>query len=204
MSNPIKMFEKLCKGFLGPTPSFTSIQLLEVFLYIGKHTPVGRKKLSKTLEIGEGAMRNMLSRLEKAGLIKIENRGCILTDKGLRILKELENSILEVGSLKIELPWSYKYNYAVVVRGKAHMVKKGLEQRDAAIRGGAEGAMILTYVDGRLEMPGACIISEEAPEFASKLIEIVKPQDKDVVIITGAEDLKKAKYGALVTIQTLF
>jgi len=204
LSDTVKIFERLCKGFPGPTPSFTSIQLLEVFLYIGKYAPVGRKKLSKTLEIGEGVIRNILNRLEKARLIKIEDQGCILTDRGLKILKELENSFLEIGSLNIELPWSYKHNYTVVVRGKAHMVKKGLEQRDAAIRGGAEGAMILTYVDGRVEMPGVCVISEEAPDFASKIIEIIKPQDKDVVIIAGADDLKKAKYGALAALQTLF
>jgi Mn-dependent DtxR family transcriptional regulator len=195
--------EKLVEGQPGPAPSFTSTHLLELLLYLGREAPVGRKKLSLTLKIGEGVVRSMLSRLVKAKIVNVTNEGCMLTSKGLKIYKQISSILIEVGELDIEIPWDQPCNYAVVLKKRSHLVKKGLEQRDAAIRAGAEAALVMTYLDNELHMPGVSILSEERPDFASQIIEKIKPEENDVIIIAGAKEYKKAKYGALAAAQTL-
>jgi len=91
----------------------------------------------------------------------------------------------------------------VILKRRSQNVKKGLEQRDAAIRAGAEAALVMTYLNNILHMPGVSILSEERPAFASQIIEKVKPDQSDVIIIAGAKEDRKAKYGALAAAQTL-
>ncbi len=195
--------EKLAEGQPGPTPSFTSINLLELILYLGKESPVGRKRLSSKLELGEGVVRNMLSRLEKAGIIKITKEGCVLTPEGLRMYEEISSVLIEKGQVDIPIPWSHPYNYVIVLKKRSHLVRIGLEQRDAAVRAGAEGAIVMTYVNNELHMPGVSILSIERPDFASQVIEKVRPEEGDVIIIAGAKDYRRAKYGALAAAQTI-
>jgi Mn-dependent DtxR family transcriptional regulator len=197
------MLEKLVEGQPGPTPSFTSTHLLELLLYLGEEAPVGRKKLSSILKIGEGVIRSMLSRLVKARIVNVTNEGCVLTSKGMRIYKQISSILIEVGELDIEIPWDQPHNYAVVLKKRSHLVKKGLEQRDAAIRAGAEAALVMTYLDNELHMPGVSVLTEERPDFASQIIKKIKPEENDVIIIAGAKEYKKAKYGALAAAQTL-
>jgi len=197
------ILEKLVEGQPGPTPSFTSTHLLELLLYLGREAPVGRKKLSSTLKIGEGVIRSMLSRLVNASIVNVTNEGCVLTSKGMKIYKQISSILIEVGELDIEIPWDQPHNYAVVLKKRSHLVKKGLEQRDAAIRAGAEAALVMTYLNDELYMPGVSVLSEERPDFASQIIEKIKPEEKDVIIIAGAKEYKKAKYGALAAAQTL-
>jgi len=197
------ILEKLVEGQPGPTPSFTSTHLLELLLYLGREAPVGRKKLSSTLKIGEGVIRSMLSRLVNASIVNVTNEGCVLTSKGMKIYKQISSILIEVGELDIEIPWDQPHNYAVVLKKRSHLVKKGLEQRDAAIRAGAEAALVMTYINDELYMPGVSVLSEERPDFASQIIEKIKPEEKDVIIIAGAKEYKKAKYGALAAAQTL-
>ncbi len=197
------LLEKLAECQPGPTPSFTSINLLELILYLGRESPVGRKRLSSKLELGEGVVRNMLTRLEKAGIIKITKEGCVLTREGLRMYEEISSILIEKGQVDILVPWSHPYNYVVVLKKRSHLVKIGLEQRDAAIRAGADAAMVMTYVNNELHMPGVSILSIERPDFASEVIEKIKPEEGDVIIIAGAKDYRKAKYGALAAAQTI-
>lgn len=197
------LLEKLAEGRPGPTPSFTPIHLLELLLYLGREAPVGRKKLSSSLKIGEGAIRSMLKRLVKAGIVDVTDEGCVLTSNGMKIYNKVSSMLIEVGLVDINMPWDHQYNYTVVLRGRSHLVKKGLEQRDAAIRAGAGAALVMTYLDNELHMPGVSILSREKPEFASEVVEKIKPGNGDAIIIVGADDYRKAKYGALAAAQTL-
>lgn len=145
----------------------------------------------------------MLSRLVKARIVNVTNEGCVLTSKGIEIYKQISSMLTEVGELDVEIPWDQPYNYVVVLKKRSHLVKKGLEQRDAAIRAGAEAALVMTYLDNELHMPGVSILTEERPHFASQIIKKIKPEENDVIIIAGAKEYKKAKYGALAAAQTL-
>ncbi|MEN2974109.1 MAG: DUF4443 domain-containing protein [Candidatus Caldarchaeales archaeon] len=187
----------------GPSPSFSSTQMLTLLLYLGKEAPVGRKKISKDLRLGEGVVRNMLNRLVEAKIAKITSKGCSLTSRGMSIYNQITSIIREVGHVDIELPWSYASNYGIVVRGRSHLVRRGLEQRDAAIKSEAEAALIMIYVDGKLHMPNISVLSDERPEFSKRIIEKFKPEEGDVIIIAGANDLNKARYGSIAAAQTL-
>lgn len=198
------ILEKLAEKQPGPLPTFTAVQVLGVLLYLGRTRVVGRKKLSGVLEIGEGAVRNILGRLRSAGLIEVERRGCRLSEKGLEVYRRLAEVLVEHGRLEgVEMPWQYPENYSVLVKDRASKLRRGLEQRDAAIRAGAEAVMILVYRNGCLHMPGVSNISKERPEFAAKLVEALRPGEGDVVIIAAAGRAADARNGALAAAQTL-
>jgi len=204
MTSVKRALERLTRRQPGPLPSFTRTQLMDLIMIIGRSETIGRKRLSKLMGLGEGAVRTMLMRLKDDGLIEVVGReGCRLTQKGKRIYRELEKTIKDLGELELELPWNYPSNYAIVVKDRAKLVRRGLEQRDEAIRAGARAAIILTYQDDRLMMPGITDLMEEHPSFASSIIEAIKPENGDVIIIVGADDPLSARHGALAAAETL-
>jgi hypothetical protein len=96
------------------------------------------------------------------------------------------------------------YNIAILIRNQAEKVNKGLEQRDAAVRAGASGATTLIYKDHKLILPTVSAdISEDYPKAFRQIIQLMKPVDNDVVIVSCGETLKDAEYGALAAAWTL-
>ncbi len=188
----------------GPQPSFQSFQLLDALLTIDREAPIGRKKLSEKLGVGEGTVRTMLQRLKAESLVEVKGKGgCALSEKGKRLISELRERLVEVGSLSLRLPWDYPENYALIVRGASSKVRRGIEQRDEAIKAGAKALLVLSYQDGRLLMPGVADLTAEKPEFASELIDKLKPREGDIILIAGASSLPEARRGALAAAQTL-
>lgn len=204
MSSVKKALERLTRRQPGPLPSFTRTQFMDLIMIIGRSETIGRKRLSRLMGLGEGAIRTMLMRLREDGLIEVVGKeGCKLTQKGRRVYKELEKLIKDIGELELELPWSHPSNYTIVMKNRASLVKRGLEQRDEAIRAGAKAAIILTYQDDKLMMPGVTDLMAEHPKFASSIIEAVKPENGDVIIIVGADDPLSARHGALAAAETI-
>jgi len=188
----------------GPRPSFQSHHVLEAILVIGREAPIGRKRLAEILGLGEGAVRTLIQRLKDQSIVSVLGRGgCALSGKGEELLRELERRMRDVGPVRLELPWSYPANYVLIIHDAVGRVSKGLEQRDEAVRAGAKALMILTYQGGRLLMPGVSDLSAERPEFASHLIEELRPVDGDVILITGGDSLAEARRGALAAALTL-
>ncbi|MCD6313011.1 MAG: DUF4443 domain-containing protein [Thaumarchaeota archaeon] len=199
-----QLLESLAAKPLGPQPTFQSIQFLEALLTINKEAPIGRKRLSEKLSLGEGAVRTLLQRLKSESLIEVIGKGgCVLSEKGKALISELKGKLKDIGSTRLKLPWSYPENYVIIVKGAAHLVRRGLEQRDEAIKAGAKALLVLTYVDGRLLMPGISDITLEKPDFALQLIKELKPENGDVILIAGASHPIEAKRGALAAAQTL-
>jgi len=188
----------------GPQPGFQSFQLLDALLTIDREAPIGRKKLSEKLGVGEGTVRTMLQRLKAESLVEVKGKGgCALSEKGKRLISELRERLVEVGSLSLRLPWDYPENYALMVRGASSKVRRGIEQRDEAIKAGAKALLVLSYQGGRLLMPGVADLTAEKPEFASELIDKLKPREGDIILIAGASSLPEARRGALAAAQTL-
>ena len=118
----------------GPQPGFQSFQLLDALLTIDREAPIGRKKLSEKLGVGEGTIRTMLQRLKAASLVEVKGKGgCSLSEKGKRLISELRERLVEAGSLSLRLPWDYPENYALMVRGASSKVRRGIEQRDCLL-----------------------------------------------------------------------
>lgn len=181
----------------GPAPAFTPVQLAYALMVIGGEVGVGRKRLAQLLGLGEGTVRTMLSRLASAGLIRTTKKGLSLTEKGRQAFQSISTVVKSMGRPAFPLPWELEHSVGVLVKGMADKVVSGLEERDEAIRHGAEAAIILTREADGIHMPRISNISQERPEFAKNVEEFFKPSVGDVMIIAGAHDEQRALYAAL-------
>lgn len=187
----------------GPSPSYDIIHVIETLELIRDKGPIGRGKLSRALNIGEGVMKTLLRKLRIAGIIEVGIRGVKLTAEGLELAMKLKKAMpirAKFGEMVLTVD---KYNYGILVKGKANLVKKGLEQRDAAIKAGASGASTLIYVNGRLIMPPDIDISLLAPNLSDEILSELNPEEGDVIVIGSGADPKSAKRGALAAALTL-
>jgi len=150
------------------------------------------------LNLPEGTVRGMLSKLSEEGLIDAKKLGCILTEQGKEMLSgwlKRHNIIsiqpVDFGPLKIA-----DAHVAVQVRKVGQIPL--LEKRDLAVRAGAKGAIMLTFSKGKLGMPLTYPDLPEAfPKVATALSTSFHFEDGDLLIIGGAENEWRALEGAL-------
>jgi hypothetical protein len=89
------------------------------------------------------------------------------------------------------------YNYAFLIKNSGQKIKSGIEQRDAAIMGGAERAIAIVTRNGHLSIAAISnSVEKEFPDAAAKILKNLKPEENDVIIIAGASSLIRAKRGA--------
>jgi len=198
MTSEFKRFIESLARPKGPGPS-TTFSMFHIFyaLELMAEKPIGRNKLAEKLNVGEGAIRTIISRLKDAGLIVTSKEGSILTDKGFNVWgKFVEFFPKRIGIEKTLLTTS-EYNYAFLVKNRGHKVKSGIDQRDAAIMGGARRAVAIVTKQGHLIVESVSnSIEKDFPEAAKKILEDLKPEDNDVIMIAGADNPLKAKRGA--------
>jgi len=181
----------------GPLPRFSNIHVQMALDLISKHKRIGRKQITSKLGIGEGSVRTILDHLKKRGLITSSRGGHALTERGRFFLgKPPEFVQVDVGDLTVG-----KVNVATIVRGAAPKVKRGIEQRDEAIKVGANGATVLVFKNGKLRIKGG--FARVGKEANKALIKALKPKEGDVVIIGAGKDLLTAEAGARAAARTL-
>ncbi|MCS7131480.1 MAG: winged helix-turn-helix transcriptional regulator [Hadesarchaea archaeon] len=181
----------------GPLPRFAEWQVRKALEIIAERGRIGRKELARELGTGEGSVRTILERLERRGLITSSRRGHSITAKGRRELGKVSRYVrVDAGDLTVG-----DVDVATIVRGAAAMVKQGIEQRDEAIKAGADGATVLVLKDGKLQFPDGFF--EVPHEVGELLIEIFKPKEGDVVIIGTGKDELRAEAGARAAARTL-
>ncbi len=185
---------------LGPgrAPYFVEVHVIKTLMVIGSEGPVGRGRLARAIMLGEGAIRTLLRHLERQGLIKTSKAGIALTENGRKVFSELQSEI----GIAVEVPRSSitvgSFNIAVLVKNGARAIKGGIEQRDAAIAIGAQGATTLTFKGNELIMP---LVSEDVfrdvPQIRDRLMSELKPGENDVIVIGSAHDKLTAEFGAI-------
>ncbi|MCS7114605.1 MAG: DUF4443 domain-containing protein [Nitrososphaerota archaeon] len=187
----------------GPAPTFSVLHIMRTLELVAEK-PIGRGKLAEELKIGEGAVRTIINRLKSNRLLSTSKTGCILTDKGLKLYEEYRKTFggkVEIVKDKL-IPANY--NFALLVKNCGHKIKSGMEQRDAAVKIGAEGAAAMVFKNGRLVIPSASNNAErDFPLLTEQLIRLLKPEENDAIIIGGAESLDLARYGAMAAAWTL-
>lgn len=181
----------------GKAPYFIEAHIVKTLMIISRK-PVGRASLAKALGLGEGSIRTLVRHLEKAGLIETSREGIVLTRSGQKLVSNMKSRISEI----IDIPKSAltvgAFNVAVLVRGVADSVKAGLEQRDAAIKVGAQGATTLICSNGRLSMPLTNEdVFRELPKVREMIISKLTPKEADIVVIGSAGDKLTAELGAI-------
>src|SRR3972149_3492809 len=180
----------------GPSTTFSMFHIFYA-LELMAAKPIGRNKLAEKLNVGEGAIRTIISRLKDGGLIVTSKEGCRLTDKGADVWEKIE----EIFPKRVEIErtplTTAEYNYAFLVKNSGHKVKSGIEQRDAAIMGGARRAVVIVSKNGHLMIESVSkSIENDFPEASNKIFKDLKPEENDVIVIAGADNPLKAKRGA--------
>ncbi|MEM4980818.1 MAG: DUF4443 domain-containing protein [Candidatus Bathyarchaeia archaeon] len=188
----------------GPTPSFNVLDVIRLLRLLAKSDSIGRGKISERLGLGEGAVRTMLKKLSKNGIITISRNGCSLTPKGKKVwtsIEEIMPKIIEIGRNELTLA---PKSVAILVKGCADKVKSGIEQRDAAVFSGAKGAVTIISKNNKLIIPSVSMNLEKDYPLAFKdIVYSIKPGEGDVIIISSGDSLREAEYGALAAAWTL-
>lgn len=191
--DPFAVIDRVAaKAAPGRRPSYISAHVLKALELIGDGG-VGRQRLARELELGEGTTRTLVRRLRGEGLLEVTRGGMALTAAGAKLLSELKGRMASTEAPETETTVGPR-NYAVLVRGAASRVRSGVEQRDAALMAGAKGATTLLYDGARFQMPGMGAALD--PPFTGFLTERLKPEAGDVVIIGTADSLAAAEIGA--------
>ncbi len=176
----------------GPIPKFNDYHIWKAIECLDSTNPVGRKRLSQLLSIGEGSTRTILSILQDQGLITIGKSGILLTDTG----RDLKNRYhMDGAELDISDRTIGDFDYAVRVPKRAKDVRYGSEERDAAIKSGATGATTLVFSGGKLTFPGSEYPVEH--DVSSKVMAKFDLRNDDVVIIGTGPNLAVAEMGAV-------
>lgn len=172
---------------VGNLPNFDKIDVLRCLLLIEK--PVSRTYLSKALELGEGTIRSILGIFKKKGILVSTNIGHLLSDKGKNIWDKLRNSVEIKRINKLSL---FPNKKIIIVHIKnPSKPEKAVVLRDAAVKNGAEGALILKYEE---KLKFYQFEHEENLEEVEKQFNLGKD---DLVIIAFADSYKEAERGAI-------
>jgi len=182
----------------GREPSFTEVHVIKALEIISGGEAVGRIRLSKELGLGEGATRTLVKHLKNEGIIEISRNGIVLSEYGEKLFSDLRSRISE----EVEVPPSPltvgPFNVAVLVRDAASMVKTGLEQRDTAIKAGAQGATTLIFSRNKLTMPSVKgkNVFKGISSVHEMLVSKMHPKENDVIIVGSGESKRLAELGA--------
>ena len=177
----------------GPVPKFNDYHIWKAFQCLDDTNPVGRKKLSQILGIGEGSTRTILSMMQDQSMITIGKSGILLTDAGTEFKKSVHMDVADISISDLTIG---DRDCAVRVPKMARNVKYGCEERDAAIKSGATGATTLIYTNGKLIFPGSDYPVD--PEVESKIRSVFSLKNDDVVIIGTGPTRESAEIGAVI------
>ena len=181
----------------GPSTTFSMFHIYYA-LELMAQKPIGRTKLAEKLSVGEGAIRTIVHHLQDAGLIVTAKAGMRLTEKGEKTWLKFEKLFPKRVEVEKNQLTHSNYNFAILVKDSAQKVKSGIEQRDAAIMGGAKRALAIISCEDHLTIHSVTnSIEAEYPEAAKIILREIKPEDNDVIMIAGSdEDPVKARRGA--------
>ena len=178
----------------GPVHRFADYHVYRTLLLLSDGRRKGRKSLADSVNIGEGSMRTIIEFLRDKGYVDVKQTGIKISVKGCEFVRKLPIRMerLEPSDISIAMR-----NVAVLVRNRADKVTLGIEQRDAAIKAGAEGATTIVVKGGKLLVPPDYFLDKERPEIARGLRKLLAPNEGDIVIVGAAQEYDRAEDGAL-------
>ena len=150
-----RILNEVCRARRGIKPAFTASH---VFLALREllRGPIGRICLSRKLGLGEASTRTLINRLKELGLVEVDKvAGVILTEKGLRMVRNLVRKIVLVGPIDISSICRDTYSEVAIIRDGIKEVERlgVLYLRDLLVKYGARGGIILYYRGGSFLMP---------------------------------------------------
>ena len=158
------------------------------------------------MSLCEGVVRTLLKHLKMQDLIESTKNGTTMTEKGMTMLSGLVSSMpVQISIPKYSVTLG-KFNHVVLLKQFGFAIKSGIEQRDAAIKMGATGTTTLLFKDDKFVMVCTNYDSlADEPRIAKFLVEKLRPEDGDVIIIGSTTENQRiaelaAKNAALLTI----
>lgn len=202
LSSTAAHFKRFIEGLAhekaaGPATSFSMFHIIYA-LELMAQKPIGRNKLAERLGVGEGAIRTIVHHLQDARLVETAKAGMSLTSKGEKTWCQYETLFPKRVEVEKNQLTHSAFNFAILAKGYGGKVKSGIEQRDAAIMGGAKRAIAIVCRGGHLVIDSiSANIEKEYPDSARAILKGMAPEENDVIVIAGSdEDPLKAKRGA--------
>ncbi|MFH1125889.1 MAG: DUF4443 domain-containing protein [Candidatus Altiarchaeota archaeon] len=178
----------------GASPSFGEVHLVRTLLVLSQGK-VGRKNLVKILGLGEGSVRTIIKKLSKAGSINSKPRGHELTAKGKKVVDDYLKKFTMPQLADLDIAPG-KESCVVVLHKAAGKITTGLNEREIAVKSGADGAVLVKKISKGLVFPCSDIQLNDYPETKEFLDEMDLSED-DVVVIGFSDSFEKAVEGAL-------
>jgi hypothetical protein len=196
--------EVVDSDYRGPRAVFTQVHVLKALVAIGRSGKLGRGRLGTLTGLGQGEVRTLIKRLKDNQFIVIEAEGCRLSKKGEKEYEKLSSLLLWSGPVTARPLHLGSKCWAVLVAGAEKAVRYGIEQRDAAIKAGADGAFTSAFRSDRFTVPGEGADCEKnGPSEPWISIRRASPHDGDVIVVTGSTVESDAENGALAAFLTL-
>jgi uncharacterized protein DUF4443/CggR-like protein len=202
-----EMLDKWRRGTRGPLPHLTPVQLLNALVLIDQEGPVGRRALAQALQTNDGVTRGLLERLAEQDLVQVsEGTGVKLSKQGRetlqRYLKQI--TVRKIGTLDETELVPGKLSVAIHLAKRYKPGITGLSQRDEAIKAGADGAITMAVVHGKLMIPpDNKQVENLAPRENTRLQDLFNLSENDLVIIGFGKDVNRALSGALAAVLSL-
>ena len=178
----------------GPLHRFTDYHVYKTLSLLTDGRRKGRKAMADRIGGGEGSMRTIIEYLREEGLVDVKQTGIKITKAGNDFVSRLPLQVYTLDAPDISLG---EYSVAVQVKGVASKVKSGMEQRDQAIKAGADGATTVVVNGDRLTVPVDFDLDKGRPETAWALRRLFDLSDGDVIIIGTSVSLQRAEEGAM-------
>lgn len=186
--------------------SFELVHVFKTMQMMDENKKIGRSLMMRELGLGEGSVKTIVKHMKMSGLVENSNAGMWLSNKGKSIYTKLHILIpkeMDIPMCSIALG---KFNHAVLLKDMAYNIRSGIEQRDASIKAGAIGATTLVFRNERLLLPGTGEdLMRNDQKIHSLIIEKMRPEENDVIIIGSSQSKKiaemAAKSAALYTIE---
>jgi len=190
MSEGSRRLEKL----IDVRASYSIYHLVKTLLLLSEK-PRGRGHLIRELGLGEASVKTLMKKLQEGKLAGATTKGLVLSEGGKNLLAGFNFSkpvFLDAGALTVG-----EKDCAILVRSAAEKIRSGLEQRDASIKAGAEGATVLVCRDGKLALPN---VKRNLGRLENLLMELFEIENGDVVVIGTAESAENAEEGAFAAV----
>jgi hypothetical protein len=198
LHNVVKVLTKIADRYApSRVLSFDLAHVFKALQLMHQNGRISRSLLIDELDLGEGSIKTLVKHLKMHDIVETSKAGMKLTNKGNTLFSKLQSAIpseMEIKKCSIGIG---KYNHAVLVKNLGDNIGTGIEQRDAAIKIGALGATTLIFKDGKFLMPDRNqYFLRNEPKLRTEMLEKLKPEDNDIIIIGSSENRKNAELAA--------
>ncbi|MFQ5892556.1 MAG: DUF4443 domain-containing protein [Candidatus Methanofastidiosia archaeon] len=181
-------------------PRFDELHLIIALKIISDNKIVGRKRLMRELDLGEGSTRTILDKLKKEKLISSSPGGHKITKKGREVLRKNMPKGEEISASDLTLS---DKNYAILMKDVLVDISNGIEQRDEAIKAGADCGVILVFDGEKLRFPKDFDLKLSHTDAIEEIMTKFRPDRGDIIVIGGGSNKIRAIKGALAASKAL-